>query len=103
MYNQTHIQAPLPGLIKRDNELVSEIKKLDGDKKVFCDLVWWRKTLVYENYSKFISASDTIREMRKKIDAMDTQVSKLSKKMDGIGKESVTVNASLNGLFILYI
>jgi cell division septum initiation protein DivIVA len=82
--------------MQRDNELVNEIKKLDGDKKVYhARLIY--KTLVYENYSKFISATDTIREMRLKIDAMDAKVSKFAIRMESIGEKSVSVNESLNG------
>lgn len=70
-------EKTLSGLIKRDNELVAgnengmydkaarclmdtlivEIREIDGDMK----------TLVYENYSKFISATDTIRKVCIKI------------------------------------
>jgi hypothetical protein len=43
----------LSDLIRTDNGMVSEIKKLDSDMK----------TLVYENYNKFISATETIRKV----------------------------------------
>lgn len=41
-------------LMDRDAQLSSEIKLLDGDMQM----------LVYENYSKFISATETIRRMK---------------------------------------
>jgi hypothetical protein len=40
-------------VLKVENELVGEIRGLDGD----------RKALVYDNYSKLISATDTIRKV----------------------------------------
>jgi hypothetical protein len=45
----------LEGVLKVENELVGEIRGLDGD----------RKALVYDNYSKLISATDTIRKVCK--------------------------------------
>lgn len=47
----------LPHLIKREDELAREIKSLDSDMQ----------TLVYENYNKFISATETIRRMKSKV------------------------------------
>lgn len=41
----------LVDLIKKDNELITEIKEIDGNMQ----------TLVYENYNQFIAASDTIK------------------------------------------
>jgi hypothetical protein len=43
----------LEGVLKVENELVSEIRGLDGE----------RKALVYDNYSKLIAATDTIRKV----------------------------------------
>ena len=40
--------------LRIENRLISEIKSLDGEKKA----------LVYDNYSKLISATETIRKMR---------------------------------------
>jgi hypothetical protein len=44
---------PLQSLLALENELVSEIRNLDGE----------RKALVYDNYSKLISATDTIKKV----------------------------------------
>jgi uncharacterized protein (UPF0335 family) len=51
-----------------------EMKQLDGD----------RKTLVYENYTKLIDASDTIRSMRENIESIETEMSKLSQQVQDI-------------------
>lgn len=47
----------LAGLVRTESRLMSEIKSLNGDKKA----------LVYDNYSKLISATDTIKSMRSKM------------------------------------
>jgi hypothetical protein len=44
-------------LLQRSNELSLEIKELESDMQM----------LVYENYNKFISATDTIQEMKNKV------------------------------------
>jgi len=43
----------LGGVLKVENQLVGEIRGLDGE----------RKALVYDNYSKLISATDTIKKV----------------------------------------
>jgi hypothetical protein len=43
----------LEGVLKVENELVAEVRGLDGE----------RKALVYDNYSKLIKATDTIRKV----------------------------------------
>ena len=44
--------SSLHDLVSRANQLSTEVKALDGDMQM----------LVYENYNKFISATDTIRQ-----------------------------------------
>jgi len=44
-------ERSLPELMDKEAEMVQHIKSLDSDMQ----------TLVYENYNKFISATDTIR------------------------------------------
>ena len=48
----------LPELMQRGIAMVSEIKSLDSDMQM----------LVYENYNKFISATDTIRKMKNRVE-----------------------------------
>ncbi len=48
--------------------LVNEIRGLDGE----------RKALVYDNYSKLITATDTIRKMRDNMDPLTPSTSTLS-------------------------
>jgi prefoldin subunit 5 len=51
-------------LLLMQNNLTSEIKSLDGNMQ----------TLVYENYNKFISATDTIRSMKSHIESMESEM-----------------------------
>ena len=46
-------ETHLVDVIRKDSELITEIKEIDGNMK----------TLVYENYDKFISATDTIKQV----------------------------------------
>ena len=50
----------LEGVLKVEAGLINEIKGLDGE----------RKALVYDNYSKLITATDTIRKMRTNMDPL---------------------------------
>lgn len=66
---------------------VREVKKLDSDMQM----------LVYENYNKFISATDTIRKMAQNVEGMETEMTDLKSSMDRIADSSATINASLEG------
>ena len=46
-------------LMAQEGEIVRQIQGLDSDMQ----------TLVYENYNKFISATDTIRKMKNRVEA----------------------------------
>ncbi|KAI8939573.1 hypothetical protein NX059_003337 [Plenodomus lindquistii] len=50
----------LKGVLKVEADLVSQIRNLDSD----------RKSLVYDNYSKLLSATSTIRRMRGNMDPL---------------------------------
>lgn len=69
---------------------VREVKKLDSDMQM----------LVYENYNKFISATDTIRKMAQNVEGMEAEMADLKGSMDRISNSSATVNASLEGEFV---
>ena len=47
--------------ISQIDDIVLAIQALDGDMQM----------LVYENYNKFISATETIKRMKNNVDAMD--------------------------------
>ena len=69
------------------NSKVREVKKLDSDMQ----------TLVYENYNKFISATDTIRKMAQNVEEMETEMTDLKSSMDRISESSAKVNGALAG------
>ena len=76
----------LEELVLRGNAMVSEIKSLDSDMQM----------LVYENYNKFISATDTIRKMKHSVEEMESQMVQLEKNMATISTASETVDSSLS-------
>ena len=73
------------GLLKADEDTLREIKKLDSDMK----------TLVYENYNKFISATDTIRKMKSNVENMEEEMTKLAANMEKIENCTLHINSTL--------
>lgn len=57
----------LDGLLSKHVEMSTEIKFLDSDMQM----------LVYENYNKFIAATDTIRSMKSNVDGMEANMNEL--------------------------
>lgn len=53
------------------------------------------QTLVYENYNKFISATDTIRKMKSDFKQMETEMNLLQENMDSITTFSETITGTL--------
>ena len=53
--------------------------------------------LVYENYSKFISATDTIRKMKHNVHGMKAEMDALVRNMEGIASRMGVVNSFLAG------
>lgn len=56
------------------------------------------QTLVYENYNKFISATDTIRKMKTDFKQMETEMSLLMSKMSTINEFSGQITGTLQVL-----
>ena len=75
----------LPNLLKRSEELRKETKTLDSDMQ----------NMVYENYSKFIRATDTIRTMKTDVTVIETELDKLMLGMETLGKNSGELDAAL--------
>nr|CAB3498279.1 unnamed protein product [Digitaria exilis] len=63
-------QSNLEGLLQRHVKMAAEIKNLDTDLQM----------LVYENYNKFISATDTIKRMKTNIVGMEANMEQLLSK-----------------------
>lgn len=71
-------QNKVSSLLHAENDLVSKMQAVHGE----------RKTLVYENYSKLITASDTIRGMRNSVDGLEKNVELLRLQVQNITKLS---------------
>ncbi|XP_078444959.1 vps51/Vps67 family (components of vesicular transport) protein [Wolffia australiana] len=75
----------LESLLHKHVEMAAEIKNLDTDLQM----------LVYENYNKFISATDTIKRMKNNILGMETNMEQLLEKIVSVQSKSDGVNSSL--------
>ncbi|RYR61732.1 hypothetical protein Ahy_A04g018937 [Arachis hypogaea] len=78
-------KSNLEGLLQRHVKLAAEIKNLDTDLQM----------LVYENYNKFISATDTINRMKSNISRMETNMEQHLEKIMSVQSRSDSVNTSL--------
>ncbi|KAF2433872.1 hypothetical protein EJ08DRAFT_657991 [Tothia fuscella] len=76
----------LEGLLRLENELVSEVRGLDGE----------RKALVYDNYSKLIKATDTIRKMRTNMDPLTPATSTLAPAISHIAETTASLSTELS-------
>ncbi|KAJ2082035.1 hypothetical protein H4R24_001894 [Coemansia sp. RSA 988] len=70
------------GLLQADNQLVREVRQIDGAMK----------TMVYENYSRFIRATQAIQQMKRDADHMDAEMAKLTQRVDAIAIKGTAVN-----------
>lgn len=75
----------LEGVLRIEGDLISEIKNLDGE----------RKALVYDNYSKLIAATDTIRRMRMNMDPLTPATSTLSPAVSHIAETAASLSKEL--------
>ncbi|RDY13198.1 Vacuolar protein sorting-associated protein 51-like protein, partial [Mucuna pruriens] len=78
-------KSNLEDLLQRHVEMVAEIKNLDTDLQM----------LVYENYNKFICATDTIKRMKSNILGMEENMEHLLEKIMSVQSRSDSVNTSL--------
>ncbi|KAJ2776682.1 hypothetical protein H4R18_005546 [Coemansia javaensis] len=81
------VEEDVAGLLRVDNRLVGEVREIDRDMK----------TMVYENYSKFISAAETIRRIQHDADVMDAEMGKLAERVQRISAKAQAVDAQLAG------
>jgi hypothetical protein len=78
-------KSNMEGLLQRHVEMAAEIKNLDTDLQM----------LVYENYNKFISATETIKRMKNNIVGMEVNMEQLLEKIMSVQSRSDGVNTSL--------
>jgi hypothetical protein len=76
----------LEAVLRVEAGLISDIYSLDGEKKA----------LVYDNYSKLIAATDTIRNMREKMDPMTPTTSTLSPAIGHIAETAARLSTDLS-------
>lgn len=74
----------LPELFQKHAQMATEVKQLD------CDM----QALVYENYNKFIAATETIRTLRRDVDGMEDTCDKLKLAMKEVQESSMVLGGS---------
>ncbi|XP_014218165.1 vacuolar protein sorting-associated protein 51 homolog isoform X2 [Copidosoma floridanum] len=77
----------LKQIMDHEAELVHDTQTLHSDMQ----------TLVYENYNKFISATDTVRKMKDDFNQMEDSMDMLAKNMDSITSSSEQISNTLQG------
>ena len=80
-------------LVDKERDLVREIQSLDSEMQ----------TLVYENYNKFILATDTIRQMKSDFKTMEDEMEKLVQEMSNISTFASNISSNLQVVSILLI
>uniref|UniRef100_A0A8C5R254 Vacuolar protein sorting-associated protein 51 homolog n=1 Tax=Leptobrachium leishanense TaxID=445787 RepID=A0A8C5R254_9ANUR len=78
-------ESSLAQLMDVESDMVRQIRSLDSDMQ----------TLVYENYNKFISATDTIRKMKNDFKKMEDEMDGLATNMAVITEFSATISSTL--------
>uniref|UniRef100_T1J0Z4 Vacuolar protein sorting-associated protein 51 homolog n=1 Tax=Strigamia maritima TaxID=126957 RepID=T1J0Z4_STRMM len=78
-------ERSLTDLMDHEREIHKEIQSLDSDMQ----------TLVYENYNKFISATDTIRKMKNDFKRMEDEMDGLATNMESITTFSGQISNTL--------
>ncbi|KOB76980.1 Protein fat-free-like protein [Operophtera brumata] len=77
--------ANLKQIMDKESEIVTQSQFLQSEMQ----------TLVYENYNKFISATETVRKMRTDFKIMQEEMNKLSENMNKITSFSAQISDSL--------
>eukprot|EP01012_Entosiphon_sulcatum_P023652 TRINITY_DN28755_c0_g1_i2.p1 TRINITY_DN28755_c0_g1~~TRINITY_DN28755_c0_g1_i2.p1 ORF type:complete len:731 (+),score=172.08 TRINITY_DN28755_c0_g1_i2:37-2193(+) len=80
-------ESTLEEIMKRDMALANETRKIDKELQ----------TLVYDNYNKFISATETIRKMAENVGNMEAQMTLLQEKMQVISTCTTEIAGNLHG------
>ena len=83
--NRLISEASLSQLMAQEGEIVRQIQGLDSDMQ----------TLVYENYNKFIAATETIRKMRVDFRSMEEEMDQLASSMTSITTFSSNISDKL--------
>jgi len=77
----------IQGLLQEEAIIKNQVRNLESDMQM----------LVYENYNKFISATDMIRKMKTNVESMEEEMKRLSAKMSSISTKCESLEGSLEG------
>ncbi|KAJ7126847.1 Vps51/Vps67-domain-containing protein [Mycena epipterygia] len=80
-YEQLITTSSLPALLKRENDLLVEIRELDSE----------RQSLVYNHHHELIAASDTIAAMKTRAESLDADLDLLRMAFSEISRLSTEV------------
>jgi len=78
-------ESNLKNLVSKTQDMREEIKQLDDSMQL----------LVFQNYNKFISATDTIRQMKGRVEGMDKKTNELDQNITNINESSDVINTGL--------
>lgn len=81
-YDQLITTSSLPALLKRENELLAEIRQLDSE----------RQSLVYGHHHELIAASDTIAVMKNRAESLDADLDSLKAAFSEISRLAAEVS-----------
>lgn len=81
-YEQLITTSSLPTLLKRENELLTEIRQLDSE----------RQSLVYNHHHELIAASDTIAAMKSRAENLDADLELLRAAFSEISRLSTDIS-----------
>lgn len=79
-------EKSLHELMDKESEIIKQIRSLDSEMQ----------TLVYDNYNKFISATDTIKKMKNDFRKMEDEMNKLDSTLTTVTDFSDKVNTALH-------
>ncbi|KIP05040.1 hypothetical protein PHLGIDRAFT_40341, partial [Phlebiopsis gigantea 11061_1 CR5-6] len=80
-YEQLITTSSLPTLIRKENELLNDIRELDSE----------RQSLVYNHHHELIAASDTIAAMKARAENLDAEMDLLKAAFSEISRLSAEV------------
>ncbi|GAA5950398.1 hypothetical protein JCM3765_004532 [Sporobolomyces pararoseus] len=83
--NELTSTASLPDLLRRETDLLNEIRELDGE----------RQSLVYNHHHELIEASETIRKMKSRAEALDSSLDSLKTSFERISQLSTALAPSV--------
>lgn len=83
---QVLLSQPTAGLLSTSNQLISQTRQIDGDIK----------TMVYDNYSKFISATQTISQMNQDAEHLDQEISSLACRITDISQRTAHLSSQFS-------